>query len=258
MSIQDRFDRVTGARALEQLCYQPRSHAMFLDFDGTLVDLAHTPDAVVVTSGDAELLRLLLDAHEGSVAIVSGRAIDDLERFLPGFTGDLAGGHGAEFRINGQRSLAPSVRVGELEHIKAEVRSYAATLPKLLVEEKATGIVLHYRAHPECEDDAIVFAQTLAGSSPDFEVQRAKMAVELRPRGISKAAAMDHMLALDGFAGRKPFFAGDDVTDEAAFGWVNDQGGISVRVDDGTTGAQFQTPSPTDFKSWLKRWVETH
>ncbi|MEN0087740.1 MAG: trehalose-phosphatase [Pseudomonadota bacterium] len=238
---------------LEGLSYDPADHAMMLDFDGTLVDIAATPDAVTFAERDDALLRRLSQNHGGALAIVSGRAIDDLDGFITDFPGAMAGGHGAELRVDGEQSLADHIDEDKLEQLKAAVRSFAEAEPRLLIEEKATGIVMHYRAHPDCEDKAVSFAKSLVDGHSDFGVQYSKMAVEIRPKGASKASAMEKLLESKPFAGRAPFFAGDDVTDEDAFDWVNAQGGISVRIGPGPTKALYRTPTPRSFKAWLDR-----
>jgi trehalose 6-phosphate phosphatase len=165
---------------------------MMLDFDGTLVDIAPTPDSIQFSSEDAALLAKLEDAHGGAVAIVSGRAIDDLEQYLTSFGGLIAGGHGAEFRIDGRRSLAGEVDESQLEEIKQAVISFGKSDPRILLEHKSTGIVMHYRAHPECESDVIELAKSLVEKRPDFKLQFAKMAVEIKPAAAFGAIADTH------------------------------------------------------------------
>ncbi|MEO0496453.1 MAG: trehalose-phosphatase [Pseudomonadota bacterium] len=242
---------------LDDLRYDPDAHAMMLDFDGTLVNIAPTPDAVIFEDHDGVLLSRLAAKHQGAIAIVSGRAIDDLEHFMAEFPGAMAGGHGAELRINGKRRLADDVDQIKLEQLKESVRAFADSDPRLLIEDKTTGIVLHFRAHPDCEDKAHSFAEALVQGHEGFDVQHAKMAVEIRPDGASKAGAMEAILGEPQFAGRKPFFAGDDVTDEAAFEWVNAKGGISVKIGPEPTRAQYCTSTPRSFKAWLNRALVT-
>jgi trehalose 6-phosphate phosphatase len=254
-SKQQSLDADSGSsspRPLNQLTYDPATSAMMLDFDGTLVDIAPTPDSIQFSSEDAALLAKLEDAHGGAVAIVSGRAIDDLEQYLTSFGGLIAGGHGAEFRIDGRRSLAGEVDESQLEEIKQAVISFGKSDPRILLEHKSTGIVMHYRAHPECESDVIELAKSLVEKRPDFKLQFAKMAVEIKPAAASKASAMEALLQEKPVSGRRIFFAGDDVTDESAFEWVNAQGGITVKIGDEETSAGYRCSDPTEFKAWLK------
>lgn len=246
-------DVTDDAADLETLAYTPTDHAMMLDFDGTLVDIAPTPDAISFDAKDDALLRRLAASHDGAIALVSGRAIDDLDGFVGDFPGAMAGGHGAEVRVDGERSLADEVDADKLEQLKSAVRSFAEAEPRLLIEEKATGIVMHYRAHPDCEGKVVGFATSLVDGHEGFGLQFAKMAVEIRPEGASKAGAMATLMQAKPFLGRAPFFAGDDVTDEAAFDWINEQGGVSVRIGPGPTKAQYRTATPRSFKDWLDR-----
>ena len=128
--------------------------------------------------------------------------------------------------------------------------------PRVIAEDKSFGIVLHFRQHPELECKVREFLTILVGEDDAFELQSAKMAVEIKPKGISKADAIGRIMAFEEFAGRNIVFAGDDVTDESAFSWVNQQGGVTVRIGEGPTCARYRTHSPSTFKAWLLEQVE--
>jgi trehalose 6-phosphate phosphatase len=238
---------------LSALDYNPDQMVMMLDFDGTLVDIAPTPDAISFTDKDAELLKALESSHEGAIAIVSGRAIDDLQAYLTAYSGAIAGGHGAEFRMDGERSLSAAVDEDKLMQIKSAVRAFVQSDERILLEEKATGMVMHFRAHPVCEDKVVQFASALVAGHQDFKIQEAKMAIEIKPTHASKEGAMEKLVEHASMQGRKVFFAGDDTTDEAAFGWVNKQGGVSVKIGPGPTSATHRIANPSAFKAWLSK-----
>ncbi|MCY0093336.1 trehalose-phosphatase [Hoeflea ulvae] len=226
--------------------------ALFLDFDGTLVDIAPTPDSIRVGSPEKSLLDELHRRHNGAVAIVSGRNLIDLDQYLGGFCGTISGGHGAEMRHASQLLSGVSCDLARLEHIKNAVMEFAIIDPRVLAEDKRYGIVLHYRQHPELECKVRDFLKSLIDGDEEFELQSAKMAIEVKPKGISKAGAIERIMQFEEFDGRDILFAGDDATDESAFSWVNEQGGISIKIGEGPTRAQYRTQSPDSFKSWLK------
>ncbi|MFL6843449.1 MAG: trehalose-phosphatase [Allosphingosinicella sp.] len=202
--------------------------ALFLDFDGTLVELAEVPDAIDVPSGLRPLLGRLAGRFEGRLAIVSGRALDDLQGHLGGSGVVLAGSHGAELLYPDGRQVPVAVPSG-LAAAREAIRGFANRTEGLLVEDKPAGAALHYRLAPEREDEAIAFVEELAGRS-GFAVQRGKMVVELRPAGADKGAALRRLMAEPPFAGGRPVFVGDDLTDEEAFRAAAELGGEGVLV----------------------------
>lgn len=237
---------------IDRLTIRPDDTALLLDFDGTLVDIASTPDAIKVDKADKLMLNQLSERHNGAAAIISGRNLRDIEHYLDGFSGTISGGHGAELRHASK--LLPGVvcDLARLEHIKNAVREFAFLCPGVLAEDKSFGIVLHFRQHPELEGKVREFLTSLVDGDNEFELQSAKMAVEIKPKGISKAKAIERIMSFDEFDGRNILYAGDDETDEGAFAWVNGQGGVTIKVGDGPTRAQYRTHSPATFKSWLR------
>lgn len=226
--------------------------AVFLDFDGTLVEIAETPDAIKFHKHDRMLLEKLSHRQNGAVSIVSGRNLDDLYKYLERFSGTVSGGHGAELLHAGQSFHDLECDLERLEHIKNAVREFAMINPGVLAEEKSFGIVLHFRQHPELDCKVHDFLKSLIGEDAAFELQCAKMAVEVKPKGISKATAIERIMSFKEFKGRDILFVGDDETDEDAFAWVNAQNGTSVKIGDGPTAAHYRTSSPETFKEWLR------
>ncbi|AKI02363.1 trehalose 6-phosphatase [Hoeflea sp. IMCC20628] len=226
--------------------------ALFLDFDGTLVDIAPTPDSIKVGLGDKLLLDNLSKRHNGAVSIISGRNLKEIDHHLPGFSGVISGGHGAELRHSSGRVEGIACDLERLEHIKKAAMEFASIETRVLVEDKSFGIVLHYRQYPELGNKVCNFLTSLIDGDEEFELQSAKMAVEVKPKGISKAGAIERVMLFEEFAGRDILFAGDDDTDEVAFAWVNEQGGTSVKIGQGPTRAHYRTPSPATFKTWLR------
>ena len=241
-----------GPADIEGLSLQPEETALLLDFDGTFVDIAETPDAIHVGSRDKKLLDVLHTRHQGAVAVVSGRNLSDIDRHLSGFPGTVSGGHGAELRHAGREVEGVICDLERLEHIKNAVMEFAIIDPRVLAEDKSHGIVLHFRQHPELESNVHDFLKSLVGCDDKFELQTAKMAIEVKPKGISKAGAIERIMAFEPFSGRTVLYAGDDLTDETAFAWVNERGGVTIKVGEGPSVARYRTGSPSSFKAWLK------
>ena len=231
--------------------------ALFLDFDGTLVELAETPSAIQVSPALPPLLKRLQQKLEGRLAIISGRSVADLDRHLD--CGDIAvsGSHGFEVRLAGGIDLPLSVPAG-LGRIKEEVRGFAASDPRLIVETKPAGAALHYRKAPEREAEAIAFMTGLAGSAGGaFSLQQGKMVVELKAAKADKGRALGALMAEPVFRGARPVFVGDDLTDEDAFAAAVDMGGAGVLVGPArTSAAQWQLEDVAAVSRWLDAAAE--
>jgi trehalose 6-phosphate phosphatase len=202
--------------------------ALFLDFDGTLVDLADAPDAIVVPEELQPLLARLVRRLEGRVAIVSGRAIQDLDQHLtaPGIA--LSGSHGLELRRAGGEASPVDIPPALAEARQAVAR-FAAGRDGLLIEQKPAGVALHFRQAPQREEEAVGFISGVAERT-GLAVQRGKMMAELRPAGRNKGHALRSLMAEPPFAGARPLFMGDDITDEDAFRAAAEMGGAGVLV----------------------------
>jgi trehalose 6-phosphate phosphatase len=224
----------------------PARSALFVDFDGTLVELARTPDAIEVPERLEPLLTRLMVRLDGALAIVSGRALSDLEHFLPAFPGTLVGSHGAERR--GVDDLPPP---GDLVALHGELRRIAAA-EGLLAEIKPLGGALHFRTAPDRADAAYRAAKGLAAAFPAYVIQDAKMAVELKPRNATKAVAVAALMEEESFSARQPIYLGDDATDEPAMREVVSRGGFAVKVGEGDSAAAHRLASPPAVLEWLE------
>lgn len=223
--------------------------ALLLDMDGTLIDLAPTPDSVVVAPGLAETLTNLRDRLGGALAIVSGRPVESVDRLFGAAPGAVAGEHGGAIRHRAgeaiERPDLPSPPASWLETAEAVVSRY----PGALLERKARGFALHYRQAPEARDVFHATLQDLVDSRPGFELHPAHMLWEVRPLGADKGGAVIALMQRPPFAGRLPIFIGDDVTDEDGMREARKRGGAGYRVD-----AVFGNPDGV--RSWLRRSAE--
>lgn len=229
--------------------------SLFFDFDGTLVDLAATPDGVVVEAGLLAQLDALAERLPGCVAIVSGRSIAQLDAML----GDharlfaVAGSHGAERRTPEDGHVTPEPPVA-LERAAAELAEFAAA-HDLVFEAKSLGAALHYRAHPELEADAVRFVEQVA-ETHQLTLQRGKMMAEVRSPG-DKGAALTALMAAPAMAGTKPLFFGDDVTDEDGFAAAAALGGAGVLIGAmRPTAATYRLGDVTALRDWITAILE--
>ena len=225
--------------------------ALFLDFDGTLVELADTPDAIAVPAGLAPMLERLRRRLDGRLAIVSGRSLADLERHLPLHGIAFSGSHGLELQLADGTRLPLSVPIG-LDDVRARVEDFAAATPGLLVEEKPAGIALHYRLAPDEGPRADAFIAALARER-GMEVQRGAMVAELRPTGATKGDAIKAFMTEPDFIGARPLFMGDDLTDEHGFAAAASLGGAGILVGPAReSAARYRLGSVRDASHWLR------
>ena len=225
--------------------------ALFLDFDGTLVELAEAPDAIRVPGTLQPLLGSLAGRLAGRIAIVSGRSIADLERHLGPCAIAVSGSHGLELRLAGGGDVPLAAPAG-LAEAREEIRRFAAGDPGLLVEEKPASVALHYRLAPQREPGAAAFLGALAERT-GLSVQAGKMVIELRPPGADKGDALRRMMAEPTFAGARPLFVGDDLTDEDAFVAAAELGGGGILVGPRReTAARWRLDGVAAVAAWLE------
>lgn len=224
--------------------------ALFLDFDGTLVALAPQPELVEVAPGLTGILAALHRQLHGALALVSGRRLSDLDVFLAPLRLPAAGEHGAQRRT--ADGLLISAPPADLRPVLRAAESLVARHPALKLERKNLALSLHYRQAPELESLCMqVMGEALAGSE-GLELMQGKCVIDLKPAGFSKGTAIAFFMTEPPFAGRRPVFAGDDVTDEAGFEEVQRLGGQAIKVGDGPSVARHRCPSVARLASWLQ------
>ena len=223
--------------------------ALFIDFDGTLVEIAPGPDAIAPMAGLADRLGVLSARVEGRCAIISGRAIVDIESHIGALATAVAGSHGQDRRSAAGERLGPGP-TGLPLPIESRLRAYAAR-QGLQYEYKPHGGALHYRAKPEIGPAAIAFATDLAGEA-GWAVQEGKCVVELVAQRAGKGEAVLAFMNEAPFVGARPFFIGDDLTDEAGFRMCDGLGGAGVLVGDRSpSGARYRLADVEAVHKWL-------
>jgi trehalose 6-phosphate phosphatase len=224
--------------------------ALFLDFDGTLVDLAPQPDAVIVPAGLVSALGTLNNYLGGALALISGRPIEQIDAYLRPLTLPAAGVHGIERR--GADGTITLLTTHPLEQVEQAALELAARHPGLRVENKRGSIALHYRQAPELEPLCLQVMQEAVDRSPGLTLLRGKMVAEAKPGGASKGHAIEAFMQEAPFAGRRPLFIGDDCTDEIGFSAVQGLQGLGVKVGEGPSIAWGRLESPALFRQQLQ------
>jgi trehalose 6-phosphate phosphatase len=223
--------------------------ALYLDFDGTLAGFTPHPDGVTVEAQLPDLLAGLRDRLGGALALVTGRSLAALDA-LTGLRDFAAAGlHGHEWRLASGKSVSADNPVG-IRRIVQALEARFGNDPRLVIEDKGATVALHYRRAPERAEECIAAMREIA-SDPGFEVLRGHAVVEARPRGTDKGAAVAALSAHAPFAGRRPVFVGDDVTDEDGFRAAAVRGGHGVKVGPGSTAARYRLGTVDGVHDWL-------
>ncbi len=224
--------------------------ALLLDMDGTLLDIAPTPDRVVVPPGLIADLRALRDRLGGALAVVTGRPLAQVDALLGDAPHAVAGEHGSVIRHAPAAAVQHVVLPDPPPEWLAAGKAIADAHSGALLEPKSRGFVLHYRAAPEHGPALHRALLALLGQTPGFAVLPARMAWELKPKGADKGTAVEALMHDAPFAGRLPIFIGDDVTDEDGMAAARRLGGAGLRVDEA-----FGTPQ--DVRDWLAAAART-
>jgi trehalose 6-phosphate phosphatase len=234
---------------------KPDGLAFFLDVDGTLIDIAPTPDSVVVPAELPGDLRELAALAGGALALVSGRDVATMDRLFAPEAFTAAGVHGSEYRMPGGERVRLPVPAA-LPEIKRELEAFVRDRPGLLLEDKGYALALHYRLAPERADEVgAVMKEVVRLGADELALQPGKMVIEMRPRYASKASALLRLMASPPFAGRIPVAVGDDLTDETMLMAARDMGGLAVRVGTAISkpAERAELADPSAVRNWIAR-----
>jgi trehalose 6-phosphate phosphatase len=228
--------------------------ALFLDVDGTLLEIAETPQSVQVPPTLRQLLVSLSLRLGGALALVSGRTLNDLDHLFAPLRFCAAGVHGWERREVTGCVRRPQLDPHSLDSARHQLRRFAERYPGLILEDKGHALAMHFRRVPylsaEVSDAVMAACRRLGGA---FAVQAGKCVFEIRPEGCTKGTAVRAFMQEPPFQNRLPIYIGDDLTDEDAFAIVNEVGGISIKVGElqGTL-AQHRLPGVRQVLRWLE------
>lgn len=231
--------------------------ALFLDVDGTLLEVAPVPDAVQVDPALKSLLRDLRGALGGALALVTGRSVATIDRLFAPERLPTAGQHGVEWRDAGGNRHAAGASSPPLRSAAARLQRAVRAEPDLLVEDKGLSLAVHFRRTPELAGaayDAALAAARVLGSG--YELQPGRMVFEIKPSGHDKGKAIEAFMREAPFRNCVPVFVGDDLSDESGFALVNRLGGHSIKVGRGETAARWRMADARAVRAWLGTYLD--
>ena len=228
---------------------------LFLDIDGTLIEFTDTPSQTIADDQVKVLLRQMLQRLGGAVALVSGRAITTMDQLFAPLQLPAAGLHGVERRDASGQLHGAKFEDHRLARARKALALLADTYPGTIIEDKGRNIAVHFRLAPQFGELVLRSVQAIAAPlADDYQLQDGAMMVEIKPRGFNKGSAVSSFMHEPPFAGRRPVFVGDDLTDCDGFAAVEALGGMSVSVGERVTG-QFQLADVEAVRRWLREFV---
>jgi trehalose 6-phosphate phosphatase len=232
--------------------------AILLDIDGTLLDLMPTPREVWVPPGLARTLHGLLEQTSGALALVSGRSLNDIDLIFAPEQFPAIGGHGAEMRLRADGDPAATQAPPMDKELKRRLAAIARLSPGILLEDKGYSLALHYRLAPHAENAIYEAVSLIRADLPNapIEVLPGKCVCEIKPSGFTKASGVRELMTHEPFKGRRPFFIGDDVTDESVFAIMPDFDGLSFSVGRRAQGVAGHFDAPQDVREFLARLLD--
>jgi trehalose 6-phosphate phosphatase len=230
--------------------------ALFLDVDGTLLDLAARPDDVVTPPNLISTLKRAENTLGGALALISGRSIDDVDRIFAPLRLRMSGVHGAEIRFDPD---APTIAttMGDLpKSLLAALERAIRPFPGVFVEDKRFSFTVHYRLAPSAEQPLrSIVQQLIESTSIGVEIMDAHYAIEIKNPSFDKGGAIAAFLSTPTFYERTPIFIGDDTTDESGFALVTSRGGLAYSVGSPRAGAIVGFPGPPAVREWLAEFA---
>ena len=232
--------------------------AVLLDIDGTLLDLMPTPREVWVPPGLAKTLRRLHERTGGALAMVSGRSLNDIDLIFAPDQYPAVGGHGAEMRLDPDSESVATHAPPLDKELKRRLAAIAKLSPGILLEDKGYSLALHYRLAPHAEKAIYEAVSLIRADLPNapIEVLPGKQVCEIKHSGFTKATGVKELMTHAPFKGRRPFFIGDDVTDESVFGIMPDFDGLAFSVGRRARGVAGHFDAPSDVREFLAHLLD--
>lgn len=231
----------------------PLRPAVFLDFDGTLVDIAETPDAIIVSADLVDLLGRVRGRAGGALAVVTGRRIAEIDHHLSPLILPTVGLHGIERRSAEDAAVVELPKSGQVNILRDRLERSHLLQNGVSLEDKGSGIAVHYRQAPEAEAEVKAALRDATADLGELHLIEGKMVVEAKRGDVNKGIAIGEFMGIPPFEGRTPVFLGDDVTDEDGFRVVTGMGGVAIKVGDGATSAPYRLGDSIRVMEWLDR-----
>jgi trehalose 6-phosphate phosphatase len=248
-------EQAQSARAAVEKLFAERSPiALYLDIDGTLLDMALTPSMVHVPPDLANLLTRTSERLSGALAIVTGRPIAEADKLLNPLRFAAAGVHGAEIRTTATGKIA-SVAPALDPELLNDLRAIGEAMPGIVTEDKGTGIAMHYRLVPNLREPLLETIEALIPKYPgQFTLCGGRKIIEILPVGMSKGVALRKLAGLSQFTDRIPVMIGDDLADIEAFRAAEALGGFGLKVaGENFTRSESSFNGPADVRAWLAK-----
>ena len=180
---------VEGATAGDVAALGDAALAIFLDVDGTLLDLAARPDEVVTPAGLVTTLARAERKLAGALALISGRPIDDVDRLFAPLRLRASGVHGAEIRLDPSAPPTPTAAADLPQSLLSALRRAVAQFPGVFVENKRFSFTVHYRLAPSAERPLRNIVKQLVDSAPiAVDTMDAHYAIEIKSPCFNKGA----------------------------------------------------------------------
>lgn len=231
--------------------------ALFLDFDGTLAEIAPAPDLVAFTPEARDLLEVLVERFSGAVAIVTGRQMSEIDRHLAPLELPVSALYGLVHRSPNGDVTDKQTSDAAVARASAKLKEFVEEHAGLLLELKGQTIALHYRARPDLAVQSRAAVYAAVDGMTGIKVIEGKMVVEVAPVGADKGRAVRAFLKEQPFVGRRPVYIGDDISDEAAFAVVQELDGVAIKIGMGPTIAHHRSPDNTQVLQWLRLVAST-
>ena len=236
----------------------PSGVALFLDVDGTLIEIADKPASITVSNNLKQLLSKLERQADGALALVSGRTISEIDQLFQPLKLPISGKHGFESRdASGLIHVSPYKFSKRMAHILKTLQQFVIKNPGTMLENKEQTLALHYRLKPEIKNQATNLVNRLIENHSNLEVLDGKMVLEIKPKANHKGTAISKFMQEKPFAGKTPFFFGDDVSDEDGFKTINTINGISICINpQSESNAQFKLKTVRAVIHWLEHFCK--
>jgi trehalose 6-phosphate phosphatase len=242
-------------RVKETVQEQDPRFAYFLDVDGTLLPIAESPEVVSPSGAVCSLLARLAAANEGALALVSGRPLHELDVMFAPHRFPVAAQHGAEIRNPGGRVTWWEGHLPALQAVGTKMRRLTDMDGRLRLEDKGLAISLHYRRAPQLGDGLTATMLEMLAPYRMLRLQPGKCVLEVCASELGKGQAVEAFMHQAPFAGRRPVYIGDDLTDESGFEAVNAMDGISIKVGPEPSVAGMRLSDPSAVLHWLRARV---
>lgn len=224
--------------------------ALFLDFDGTLVELQNKADLIELRSGMAEILKKLQTLLGLGPVLISGRDLDDLSSRVPH---DLhrIGNHGLRIALPGEVTSPPPPALPQalMHPLEEIIKSHAGSF----AEHKTSIVAIHYRAVPDKAESLEAALRALPLGDYGYHLEAGKMIFELKPDGASKGRTLKQVMK--DYPDLVPVMFGDDTTDEGAMQAAQELGGMGVKVGSGPTCAKIRIDTVDAVNHILTSWA---